>query len=89
MRKSSSEAVTCPASGRINAGQRLRIGASATERARVATRSSARTHTVRRGDTLSGVAQRYGVSLSALASANGLSAKSGIKVGQRLKVPMR
>jgi membrane-bound lytic murein transglycosylase D len=77
------------ASGRINAGQRLRIGASATERARVATRSSARTHTVRRGDTLSGVAQRYGVSLSALASANGLSAKSGIRVGQRLKVPMR
>ena len=77
------------ASGRINAGQRLRIGASATERARVATRSSARTHTVRRGDTLSGVAQRYGVSLSALASANGLSAKSGIRVGQRLKVPLR
>ena len=77
------------ASGRINAGQRLRIGASATERARVATRSSARTHTVRRGDTLSGLAQRYGVSLSALASTNGLSAKSGIRVGQRLKVPMR
>ena len=77
------------ASGRINAGQRLRIGASATERARVATRSSARSHTVRRGDTLSGLAQQYGVSLTALASANGLSAKSGIRVGQRLKVPMR
>ena len=77
------------ASGRINAGQRLRIGASATERARVATRSSARSHTVRRGETLSGLAQQYGVSVSALARANGLSAKSGIRVGQRLKVPMR
>ena len=77
------------ASSRINAGQRLRVSESVTERARVATRSSARSHTVRRGDTLSGLAQRYGVSVTALASANGLSSKAGIRVGQRLRVPTR
>ncbi len=76
-------------SGRINAGQRLRVGQSATERARVATRSSSRTHTVRSGETLSGLAQQYGVRLSALAGANGLTSKSRIRVGQKLEVPTR
>ncbi len=76
-------------SGRINAGQRLRVSDSPTERARVATRSGARSHMVRRGETLSGLAERYGVTVSALAGANGLSSTSGIRVGQRLKVPAR
>ena len=74
-------------SNRIKAGQRLRVGDSPTERARVATRGSARTHTVRSGDTLTGVAKRYGVSVASLASANGLSRESGIRIGQRLRVP--
>jgi membrane-bound lytic murein transglycosylase D len=74
-------------SSRIKAGQRLRVGDSPTERARVATRSSARTHTVRNGDTLTGVAKRYGVSVASLASANGLSRGAGIRIGQRLRVP--
>lgn len=72
-------------STQIKAGQRLRIGETPTERARVATRGS--THTVRSGETLIGVAKRYGVSLSALSSANGLSTRSKIRIGQRLRIP--
>lgn len=72
-------------STRIRAGQRLRIGETPTERARVATRGS--TYTVRSGDTLSGVARRYGVSLRALSTANGLSTRSKIRIGQRLRIP--
>ncbi|HEU4830026.1 MAG TPA: LysM peptidoglycan-binding domain-containing protein [Gemmatimonadales bacterium] len=72
-------------STRIKAGQRLRIGETPTERARVATRGS--THTVRSGETLTGVAKRYGVSLRALSSANGLSTTSKIRIGQRLRIP--
>ena len=72
-------------STQIKAGQRLRIGETPTERARVATRGS--THTVRSGETLIGVARRYGVSLSALSSANGLSTSSKIRIGQRLRIP--
>ena len=72
-------------STRIKAGQRLRIGETPTERARVANRGS--THTVRSGETLIGVAKRYGVSLSALSSANGLSTSAKIRIGQRLRIP--
>ena len=72
-------------STQIKIGQRLRIGETPTERARVATRGS--THTVRSGETLIGVAKRYGVSLSALSSANGLSTRSKIRIGQRLRIP--
>lgn len=72
-------------SSRIRAGQRLRVGESTTERARAA--SSGRTHTVRSGETLSGLAQQYGVSTRALGSANGLSVSAGIRIGQRLRIP--
>lgn len=72
-------------STQIKAGQRLRIGETPTERARVANRGS--THTVRSGETLIGVAKRYGVSLSALSSANGLSTSAKIRIGQRLRIP--
>lgn len=45
------------------------------------------THRVRRGETLSGIALRYGVRLSALRSVNRLRHRSVIKVGQRLRIP--
>lgn len=48
---------------------------------------SPRTHKVRSGETLSGIAARYGVSPSRLASLNGLSRKNLIRVGQVLKLP--
>ncbi|GAA6140903.1 transglycosylase SLT domain-containing protein [Hydrogenophaga sp. 5NK40-0174] len=41
---------------------------------------------VRRGDTLSGIARRHGISTASLASWNGLSPRSHLKIGQRLKV---
>jgi LysM repeat protein len=72
-------------STRIRAGQRLRIGETPTERARIANRGS--TYTVRSGDTLTAVARRYGVTLSALSAANGLSTSSKIRIGQRLRIP--
>ncbi len=44
------------------------------------------THKVRRGDTLSRIAARYGVSTSSLRRANGLRSSS-LKAGQRLRIP--
>jgi murein DD-endopeptidase MepM/ murein hydrolase activator NlpD len=48
----------------------------------------ARVHVVARGDTLSGIAARYGVSVTALVFANRLpSQRVVLRVGQRLVVP--
>ncbi|HEU4474855.1 MAG TPA: LysM peptidoglycan-binding domain-containing protein [Gemmatimonadales bacterium] len=69
------------AQGRIRAGQRLRVSAPGTKA------SSSRTHIVRRGDTLSGLAKRYGVSVSALRRANGFSERSTLRAGESLKIP--
>jgi membrane-bound lytic murein transglycosylase D len=46
-----------------------------------------RTHRVRKGETLSGIAARYGTSPSRLASLNGLSRRNVIRTGQVLKLP--
>jgi len=42
---------------------------------------------VRQGDTLSGLARRYGVSVQALRAANGLSDDATLRRGVRLKIP--
>ena len=47
---------------------------------------SERVHVVKRGDTLSAIARRYGVSIDALRSRNDLSS-SLIRVGQKLAIP--
>lgn len=44
-------------------------------------------HVVRAGETLSGIAARYGVSTQALARANGIANPNHIYVGQRLVIP--
>lgn len=44
-------------------------------------------HTVRRGDTLSRIAEHYGVSMSSIMRANGIVNANHIYVGQRLKIP--
>jgi len=46
-----------------------------------------RTHRVRSGETLSGIAARYGTSASRLASLNGLSKRNLIRTGQVIKLP--
>ncbi len=48
---------------------------------------SGQTYTVRRGDTLSSIALRFGVSTWALAQANGIRNPSFIYVGQVLQIP--
>lgn len=45
------------------------------------------THRVRRGQTLSYIARKYGTSVSALISANNIRNKNQIKVGQVLRIP--
>ena len=46
---------------------------------------SSKTHTVKRGETLSGIAQRYNVSINALRKWNSVS-RDRIRIGQRLSV---
>jgi membrane-bound lytic murein transglycosylase D len=88
-------------STRIRAGQRLRVsppdgpirvaakaGSKATAKAATATAKTARrSHVVRQGDTLSGLARRYGVSVQALRAANGLSDDATLRRGVRLRIP--
>ncbi len=45
------------------------------------------THTVRKGDTLSGIAKKHGVSVTSLARANKIPQKKPISVGQVLVIP--
>jgi membrane-bound lytic murein transglycosylase D len=46
----------------------------------------ANTHVVRRGETLSQIGQRYGVSSTRLAKLNGLPSTSAIRAGQRIRI---
>ena len=46
-----------------------------------------RTHRVRAGDTLSGIARRYGVRVTDLSAANGMRSSSTIHPGETLKIP--
>ena len=55
----------------------------------VASPAVAATHTVARGETLSGVASRYGTSVAVLARVNRLENPNLIIAGQRLRIPAR
>jgi len=85
---------------RINAGgsldiytepeQRVRVIPTKPSQGAVKTNGTAaeagKTHTVRRGETLGAIAERYGTDVAALKQANGLSS-SRIDAGQRLRIP--
>jgi len=45
-------------------------------------------HVIKRGETLSGIAYRYGISTRKLAEANNISRRSRIYAGQKLKIPV-
>ena len=68
---------------RIYVGQRLTIPGRST----APTPPSSQTYTVRRGDTLSVIALRYGLSVWALVQANNLRNPSLIYPGQVLRIP--
>ncbi len=80
----------------LRVGQRLKVPDGPRRPRRVARRSSSakrstasvggRYHVVRRGDTLSGIAAHYGLSISQLRRWNGLRGRSLIRVGQRLRI---
>ena len=72
-----------PGNATIHAGDRLRLGSGSTAGP---TRSGARTYVVRAGDTLSGIAARFGTSTAALRRANGMSS-STVVIGRRLTLP--
>ena len=74
------------ARGRIRIGQRIRVAAPET-RAAPADSTGERTHIVRRGETLQGLAKRYGVSIQALRTANGMTEGETLKAGVALRIP--
>jgi membrane-bound lytic murein transglycosylase D len=46
-----------------------------------------RSHRVRRGESLAGIAQRYGLTAKRLAELNGISASANLRVGRHLQLP--
>lgn len=78
--------------GRIRVGQRLRVvapdgGGRGSSQGRSEQHSGVQIHVVRRGETLTGLAKRYGISIQALREANGLSERETLKAGVTLKIP--
>jgi membrane-bound lytic murein transglycosylase D len=71
--------------GHIRAGQRLRVAPPGKSGRKV--HSDRRTHFVRRGETLTGLAKRYGVSVEALREANGMSDRETLKAGVAIRIP--
>ncbi len=56
------------------------------ERSKTASRAKVKYHTVKKGQTLSGIAKRYGVSQTQIRKTNNLKTTK-IRIGQRLKIP--
>jgi membrane-bound lytic murein transglycosylase D len=87
-------AANLPRGRRLPSGTTLYIPVSSTiplallrEPAPIAnTRTSSRTHVVKRGETLGGIARRYHVSVASLRAANHIGKNNTVRVGQRLVV---
>jgi len=76
--------------GRIRIGQRIRVSSPDVRASRAEPSpdgAAVRTHIVRRGETLTGLAKRYGVSIQALREANGLTERETLKTGIALRIP--
>jgi len=70
----------------IRAGQVLNLPTAQPAPAPVAPATTA-THTVVSGDTVSALAKRYGTTVPAIVTANGLDSRAFIRVGQVLAIP--
>ena len=75
-------------SSRIDVGQTLIVKGSKSTSSLRSSKSSYTTHTVRNGETLGGIAERYGTTASAIRKANGIKG-SMIRKGQKLKIPQK
>ncbi|MHB8877695.1 MAG: LysM peptidoglycan-binding domain-containing protein, partial [Myxococcaceae bacterium] len=74
----------------IRAGATLNIpgkGDAAAAPAKTGSKAPSTSYRVRSGDTLSGIAGRFGTSVSALARANGIKNVNLIHVGDTLRIP--
>ena len=77
------------ASAPLRPGQRLLVGRAVTTAANSsATARPTLQHTVRRGDTLSAISQRYRISIADLRKWNGLKADDYLHPGQKLVMPV-
>ena len=59
----------------------------ATAKKVAAAKPATRSHTVKKGETLSAIARNSGVSVKQLAAANGISSTHRVRAGQRLRIP--
>lgn len=75
-------------SSHIDVGQTLIVKGSKSTSSLRSSKSSYTTHTVRNGETLGGIAERYGTTASAIRKANGIKG-SMIRKGQKLKIPKK
>jgi LysM repeat protein len=73
----------------IRVGQRLQVpGPAGTQSSGRAFEEPRRmTHRVSRGETLAGLARRYGTTIAAIQQANGMARRTTIRTGQRLHIP--
>jgi len=69
------------------AAARPELAAQTTDRQAAAATAQPRAHTVKPGDTLWGIARQHGVTVPALAAANGLTTQSRLTAGARLQIP--
>jgi LysM repeat protein len=77
-----------PGNATLYAGALLRVP-SASGGARQTTRTVETSYKVRRGDTLSAIARRHGVSVQTLITRNGLPRNGMVVVGRHLAIPRR
>jgi membrane-bound lytic murein transglycosylase D len=69
------------------AAPREDIASQLPERQKPVAPARPKVHVVKSGDSLWSVSRKYGVSVPALASANGLSSSAGLVAGARLEIP--
>jgi LysM repeat protein len=74
--------------GRMSADEGgVAVRATTTREVSTTTTTRETTHTVLQGESLLGIASQYGITLDALAAANGITNTNHVFVGQLLKIP--